>query len=104
LAIKRRQHSVEQIVATLRQAELGIPVSEQVRQLGVSAQTFYCWKKQYAGLESSQVRELMQRGWFDDSPESLAASKCLSLPSCSRSYVDPISTDQNRWGKSRRIR
>jgi hypothetical protein len=57
LAIKRRQDSAEQIVATLRQAELGMPVSEQERQLGISAQTFYCWKKQYAGLESNQVRE-----------------------------------------------
>jgi len=41
-----------------------------------------------------------ERGWFDDSPESLAASKCWSLPSCSRSYVDPISTDQNPWAKA----
>ena len=42
-------------MATLRQAELGMPVSEQVRQLGISAQTFYCCKKHYAGLESNQV-------------------------------------------------
>jgi hypothetical protein len=41
-----------------------------------------------------------EREWFDDSPESLVASKCWSLPSCSRSYVDPIPTDQNRWAKS----
>ena len=60
MAIKRRQDSAEQIVATLRQAELGMPVSEQVRQLGISAQTFYCWKKHYAGLESNQARQLKQ--------------------------------------------
>jgi hypothetical protein len=36
-----------------------------------------------------------ERGWFDDNPESLAASKCWLLRSCSRSYVDLISTGQN---------
>ena len=41
-----------------------------------------------------------ERGWFDDSPESLVASKCWLLPSCSRSYVDPISTDQNSCAKA----
>jgi len=44
-----------------------------------------------------------ERGWFDDSLESLAASKCWLLPSCSRSYVDSISTDQNRYETCRRL-
>jgi hypothetical protein len=37
------------------------------------------------------VLTLERAGLFDDSPESLAASKCWLLPSCSQSYVDPIS-------------
>ena len=44
-----------------------------------------------------------ERGWFDDSLESLAASKCWLLPSCSRSYVDSISTDQNGCETCRRL-
>lgn len=60
LAIKRKRFSVEQIVAVLKQAELGLPVADLVRQTGISEQTFYRWKKQYAGLESTQVRELKQ--------------------------------------------
>lgn len=58
--MKRRRFSVEQIVAVLKQAELGLPVSDLIRQLGISEQTFYRWKKQYAGLESDQVREFKQ--------------------------------------------
>jgi putative transposase len=58
--MKRKQYSMEQIVAVLKQAELGMPVADLVRQLGISEQTFYRWKKQYAGLESNQVRELKQ--------------------------------------------
>ena len=58
--MKRKRFSVEQIVAVLKQAELGLPVAELVRQVGISEQTFYRWKKQYSGLQSDQVRELKQ--------------------------------------------
>ena len=58
--MKRKRFSVEQIVAVLKQAELGLPVADLIRQVGISEQTFYRWKKQYSGLQSDQVRELKQ--------------------------------------------
>src|SRR3990172_10968100 len=58
--MKRKRFSVEQIVAVLKQAELGMPVADLIRQVGISEQTFYRWKKQYSGLQSDQVRELKQ--------------------------------------------
>jgi putative transposase len=58
--VKKKRFSAEQIVAILKQAELGIPVAELIRQVGVSEQTFYRWKKKYRGLEVDQVRELKQ--------------------------------------------
>ena len=57
-AMKRKRFSVEQIVAVLNQAEAGLPVADLVRHVGISEQTYYRWKKQYAGLQSDQVREL----------------------------------------------
>ena len=56
--MKRKRYSVEQLVAVLKQAELGMPVADLIRKVGISEQTFYRWKKQYAGLQSDQVREL----------------------------------------------
>jgi putative transposase len=56
--VKRKRYSVEQIVATLKQIELGMPIAQAARHLGVSEQAIYRWKKQNAGLESDQVREL----------------------------------------------
>jgi putative transposase len=44
----------------LKQAVLGMPVADVIRQTGISEQTFYRWKKQYAGMQSDQVRELKQ--------------------------------------------
>lgn len=58
--MKRKRFSVEQIVAVLKQVELGMPVADAVRQVGISEQTYYRWKKQYSGMESDQVRELKQ--------------------------------------------
>ena len=58
--MKRKRFSVEQIVAVLKQAELGMPVADLIRKVGISEQTFYRWRKQYAGMESDQVRELKQ--------------------------------------------
>jgi putative transposase len=37
-----------------------MPVAAAFRQLGVSEQAIYRWKKVYGGLESDQIRELKQ--------------------------------------------
>src|SRR3546814_16801581 len=58
--MKKQRFSTEQIVAVLKQAELGLAVKDLIRQIGITEQTFYRWKRQYGGLESDQVRELKQ--------------------------------------------
>ncbi len=58
--MKRKRFSVEQIVAVLKQAEVGVPVVEVCRQVGITEQTFYRWKKHFVGLEIDQVRQLKQ--------------------------------------------
>jgi putative transposase len=58
--MKRKRFSVEQIVSIVKQAELGMPVAELIRRVGISEQTFYRWKKQYSNLEVDQVRQLKQ--------------------------------------------
>ena len=58
--MKKKRFSVEQIVAILKQAELGIPIAELIRQVGISEQTFYRWKKKYSGLEVDQLRQMTQ--------------------------------------------
>jgi putative transposase len=58
--MKKKRFSIEQIVTVLKQAELGMPVADLIRQVGISEQMFYRWKKQYAGMQPDQVRELRQ--------------------------------------------
>jgi putative transposase len=56
----RKGHSEEKIVFALRQVEAGKKVSEVCREMGVSSQAFYSWKRRFAGLGVSELRELRQ--------------------------------------------
>ncbi len=50
----------QQVVAALRQVENGTAVAEVCRKLGVSEQTFYRWKRKYAGIGVAELRRLRQ--------------------------------------------
>lgn len=56
----RKGHTEEQIVYALRQVEGGKKVSDICREMGVSQQAFYSWKRRYAGLGLNELRELRQ--------------------------------------------
>lgn len=56
----RKGHSEEEVLGALRQIESGQKAAEVCRQHGISSATLYLWKKQYAGLGISELRELRQ--------------------------------------------
>lgn len=58
--MKRKRYTDEQIAYALRQAEAGTKVAELCRQMGVSQQTFYSWRRKYAGMGVAELRELRQ--------------------------------------------
>jgi putative transposase len=58
--MKKTRYSEEQIAFALRQAETGTPVGEANRKTGISAQTFYRWKKQYGQMGVDKIRRLKQ--------------------------------------------
>lgn len=54
--MKGKRYTEEQIAYCLRQHEAGTSVDEIIRKLGVSEQTFYRWKKKFAGLGVAELR------------------------------------------------
>lgn len=58
--MKKKRFSVEQITPVRQQADGGVPVGDVCRQVGISEQTFYRWKKVYGSMLPVEARELKQ--------------------------------------------
>jgi len=58
--MKRRRFNPEEIAAFLQQADLGISIKDLCRKHGFTEQTYYRWKKQYAGMGTAEVKELQE--------------------------------------------
>ena len=56
--MKKSRYSAEQVAFALRQAESGTLVLEVCRKMGIAEQTFYRWKKRFAGMGVAEVRRL----------------------------------------------
>ena len=54
----------EEIVSKLRQVEVlqgqGMPIADAVRQIGVTQQTYYRWRKLYGGMKVDQAKRLKE--------------------------------------------
>jgi len=59
-----KREKPEDIVSELRQVEVlqgqGMTIAEAVRQIGVTQQTFYRWRKLYGGMGRSQLKRLKE--------------------------------------------
>jgi len=58
--MRKTAFTEEQVAHALRQAESGTPVTAVCRKLGISEQTFYRWKKKFAGMGVAELRRLRQ--------------------------------------------
>lgn len=58
--MKRSSLSDEKSAYAVRQAEGSTAVADVCRRMGVSEATFYVWKKKYAHLGTTEIRELRQ--------------------------------------------
>jgi transposase-like protein len=62
--MKGRKHTIEQIIAKLREAEValakGQPVGKVARKLGITEQTYYRWRKEYGGIRTDQAKRLKE--------------------------------------------
>ena len=77
----RKRYTAEQIIGHLRQAEIriseGKTVAEVVRELGVSEQTYYRWRKEYGGMEVEQLRRLKELEQENTRLKHLVADQAL---------------------------
>lgn len=59
-----KREKAEDIVLKLRQVEVlqgqGMSISEAVRQIGVTQQTYYRWRREYGGMNRDQLKRLKE--------------------------------------------
>jgi len=75
-----------------------MPVADLIRQIGISEQTFYRWKRQGAGLESDQVREFKQLADENSRLKKLVAELSLELSNWYR-FTGQSTTTPGRNGE-----
>jgi putative transposase len=56
--MKRKRFTEEQIIAILKEHELGARTADLCRKHGISEATFYNWKSKFGGMEVSEARRL----------------------------------------------
>ena len=60
----RKRHTPGQIITALREAEVGLACGKSVklisRELGITEQTYYRWRREYGGMKVSQARRLKE--------------------------------------------
>ena len=114
----RKRYSAEQIIGHLRQAEIliaeGKTIGEAARQLSISEQTYYRWRREYGGMEVDQARRLkgldlenqrLKRPPRLAYPGSMARSRCVGVAPRQVYIITLIASNKgfvNPWGRSTR--
>lgn len=64
--MKKARLSESQIVATLKEADAGLPVGDVRRKHGISLASYYKWKAKYGGLDASAPKSIKELEAFPD--------------------------------------
>jgi putative transposase len=58
--MKRSKFSDSQILAVLKQAEVGTAVPDLCREYGISSATFYKWRAKFGGMDASLMARMKE--------------------------------------------
>lgn len=58
--MSKGKHTEAQIIAALKEVEVGRATEDVARELGVSKHTIYAWKAKYGGMDVSEAQEVKQ--------------------------------------------
>ena len=77
--MKKSKFTETQIIKAIKANEAGRSVEELSRELGINKGTFYNWRKQYGGMEASQLKELKALKEENSKLKRMFAEQALQL-------------------------
>ena len=77
--MRKTRFTDEQIANVLGEARAGIRTPEICRKHGISAHTFYSWRKKFGGMESTEVRRLKDLEQMVSRLERIVARQAVEL-------------------------
>lgn len=81
--MKQQRHSVEQIIAKLRRADVELgknrKVPEVCKMLEITEQTYYRWRQKYGGMAPSMAKELKALQQENARLKKLVANQALDM-------------------------
>ena len=81
--MKQQRHSVDQIIAKLRRADVelgkGMKVPEVCKLLGITEQTYYRWRQKYGGMQPEMAKELKALQTENTRLKKLVANQALDM-------------------------
>ncbi len=81
--MKGKRHSAEQIISKLREAEVllqkGQGVPQVCRQLGVTAETYCRWRREYGGMRVDQAKRLKDLEKENTRLKKIVADQALDM-------------------------
>jgi putative transposase len=75
--MKKKRHTVEQIIRILREADSGLRNDEVCLKHNISQQTFYRWKRKYEGMDLKEAQRLRDLEKENSEQKKLLAEQLL---------------------------
>lgn len=75
----KKRFTEEQTIAAVKKMESGVTGKELAREMGVSQQTLYHWKKRYSGMDVADARRLKELETENTRLKRLVADQALDI-------------------------
>lgn len=75
----KKRFTEEQTISAIKRIESGTPPKQVAREMGVSQQTLYLWKKRFSGMDVADAKRLKELEAENNRLKRLVAEQALDI-------------------------
>ena len=77
--MKKKRHTVEQVIKILRQLDEGCEIEAVCREHNLGKATFYRWRRKYGKMEMKAAKRLKELEKENTEPKKIVADQMLNI-------------------------